>query len=295
MRGFGSPGVMTLGCIPRVNNFPVIEHLCHAPHLILLLVLILGFAGFVAGLAGFGFSLFGVGVLWILPPREGIPLLMLLSACSQIFSIAQLRASMPPLRSWWPQGPAPCVIGGWLGIPLGLWLLSYLDTKLLCSIIGLILLGYSLWIFLKPVGMTPLKRTLPRALSVGLLGGVVGGFCAAPGTVMVIWANLLGLNKDEQRATVQPYILAMQLMALLLFLIRGGVFSGCLLILWVSSFTVILLTTRLGVLVFRQLSNRAYNSLVVIMLALSGVSLLIKEWHFLGGVLAKVDHFVFSL
>jgi hypothetical protein len=31
------------------------------------------------------------------------------------------------------------------------------------------------------------------------------------------------------------------------------------------------------------------------MLALSGGGLLIKEWHFLGGVLAKVDHFVFSL
>lgn len=278
-----------------VTNFPVIEQLCHSPEQIVLLVLVLGFAGFVAGVAGFGFSLFGVGVLWFLPPREGIPLLMLLSACSQIFSIAQLRASMPPLRSWWPRGPAPCVIGGWGGVPVGLWLLSFLDTKILCSIIGLILVGYSLWILLKPVGLIPLRRTLPGAVSVGLLGGVVGGFCGSPGSVMVIWANLLGLNKEQQRATVQPYILAMQLMALLLFLIRGGVFSGCLLILWVSSFAVILITTRLGVSVFRQLSNRAYNSLVVVMLALSGVSLLLKEWHFLGGVLTKLGHLVFSL
>jgi len=278
-----------------VSNFPVIDHLCHAPSLILLLVLILGFAGFVAGVAGFGFSLFGVGVLWILPPREGIPLLMLLSACSQIFSIRQLRSSMTPLREWWPQGPAPCVIGGWLGVPVGLWLLSYLDTRLLCSIIGLILVAYSLWMLLKPVGQVPLRRTLTRAVSVGLFGGVVGGFCGSPGSVMVIWANLLGLNKVQQRAAVQPYILAMQLMALLIFAIRGGVFSGCLGILWISSFTVILLTTRLGVLVFQRLSNRTYNFLVVIMLALSGVSLLTKEWRFLGGVLSKIDHLVFSL
>lgn len=278
-----------------MSNFPVIEQLCHSPEQIVLLVLILGFAGFVAGMAGFGFSLFGVGVLWILPPREGIPLLMLLSACSQIFSIAQLRASMPPLRTWWPQGPAPCVIGGWAGLPVGLWLLSHLDAKILCLAIGLILVAYSLWMILKPANMRPLKRTLPRALGVGLLGGVVGGFCAAPGTVMVIWANLLGLNKEEQRATVQPYILGMQLLSLLLFLIRGGVFSGCLGILWLSSFTIIFLTTKLGVLAFKKLSNRTYNILVVIMLALSGVSLLIKECHFLGGLLAKFDHFVLSL
>lgn len=275
-----------------MSNFPVIEQLCHSPEQIVLLVLILGFAGFVAGMAGFGFSLFGVGVLWILPPREGIPLLMLLSACSQIFSIAQLRASMPPLRSWWPQGPAPCVIGGWAGLPVGLWLLSHLDAKLLCLLIGLILVAYSLWMILKPASMLPIRRTLIRALGVGLLGGVVGGFCAAPGTVMVIWANLLGLNKEAQRATVQPYILAMQLLSLLLFVIRGGVFSGCLGILWISSLTVIFLTTKLGVLVFKKLSNRTYNKLVVIMLALSGVSLLIKELHFLGGVLAKVDHLI---
>ena len=72
----------------------------------------------------------------------------------------------------------------------------------------------------------------------------------------------------------------MQLLSLLLFVIRGGIFSGCLIILWVSSFTVILVTTRLGVLVFRRLSNRTYNFLLVIMLALSGVSLLLKEWRF---------------
>jgi uncharacterized membrane protein YfcA len=124
-----------------VSNFPVIDHLCHAPSEVILLVMILGFAGFVAGVTGFGFSLFGVGVLWILPPREGIPLLMLLSACSQIFSIAQLRASMPPLRTWWPQGPAPCVIGGWLGLPVGLWVLSHLDAKFLCLLIVLILVA----------------------------------------------------------------------------------------------------------------------------------------------------------
>ena len=278
-----------------VSNFPVIDHLCHAPSEVMLLVMILGFAGFVAGVTGFGFSLFGVGVLWILPPREGIPLLMLLSACSQIFSIAQLRASMPPLRTWWPQGPAPCVIGGWLGLPVGLWVLSHLDAKFLCLLIGLILVAYSLWMILKPANMRPIKRTLPGAFGVGLLGGVVGGVSAAPGTIMVIWANLQGLNKETQRATVQPYILAMQLLSLLLFVIRGGVFSGCLLILWVSSFVVILITTRVGVLLFQKLSNRTYNFLVVIMLALSGLTLLIKESRFLGGVLAKLDHLVFSI
>ena len=90
-------------------------------------------------------------------------------------------------------------------------------------------------------------------------------------------------------------MLAVQVLALLVFIIRGGVLSGCLGIIWLSSFLLILITTRLGVVVFRRLSDRVYNRLVVILLVISGGSLLLKGWGFWGGVLAKLDHSVFAL
>lgn len=280
-----------------MSNFPVIEHLCHAPHLVFFLVLILGFAGFVSGMIGFGFGMVGASVLWILPPREGIPLLMLLSACSQIISIIQLRSSMTPLRAWWPEGPAPCILGGFLGVPMGLWVLSMLNPNLTDSIIGLVIVGCAGWMILRTslADRHPLKRTLSGALFAGLIAGTIGGLCANPGPVMVIWSNLLGLNKEQQRAVVQPFILAAQLLALLIFVIRGGVFSGCLGILWVSSFAVILITTRLGVMVFHRLSNLTYNRLVIILLTISGISLIAKGWSFWNALFSKFDHFIFSL
>lgn len=281
----------------KLDYFPVIEHLCHAPFEIVLLVLILGVSGFISGLVGFGFGLVGAFVLWILPPWEGIPLLMLLSACSQIFSISQLRSSMTPLREWWPKGPAPCILGGFFGIPLGLWVLSNLNSNLLCALIGLMIIAYSLWMILSPSGSRshPLQRTLSGALFVGLLGGTIGGCCASPGSAMVIWSNLLGLNKEQQRATVQPFILAMQLMALLIFTLRGGVFSGCLGIIWISSLIVILITTKLGLMAFRRLSNVGYNRLVVILLIISGASLMAKGGGFWRVLFAHFDHFVSAL
>lgn len=263
----------------------------------MLLVLILGVSGFISGLVGFGFGMVGAAVLWILPPREGIPLLMLLSACSQILSISHLRSSMTPLREWWPNGPAPSILGGFFGIPLGLWLLSNLNSNLLCAIIGLMIMSYSLWMILRSSGVcrNPLKRTLPRALFVGMIGGAIGGCCASPGPAMVIWSGLLGLNKEQQRALVQPFILAMQLMALLIFALRGGVFSGCFGIIWVCSFIVILIATRFGVMAFGKLSNLSYNRLVMLMLVISGAGLVVKRWGVWGGLLAKFDHFAFSL
>jgi hypothetical protein len=154
------------------------------------------------------------------------------------------------------------------------------------------IMAYSLWMILAPSVIRPWRRTLSSALSVGLIGGVVGGFCGSPGIAMVIWSNLLGLNKEQKRATVQPYILAMQLMALLIFVIRGGVFSGCLLIIWVCSFIVILITTRVGVMAFRRLTNLGYNRLVMILVTLSGISLIVKGWGYWSGGLAKIDHLI---
>ena len=278
-----------------VSHFPVIEHLCHQPHLIFLLVMILGVAGFVSGLLGFGLAMVGVPVLWILPPREGIPLLMLLSACSQIFSIGQLRSSMTPLREWWPKGPAPCILAGWLGVPVGLWLLAHLNASLICSIIGLLIVACSFWNILKPTGRNFWKRTLSGSLGAGFLGGMIGGFCGSPSFVMLIWANLLGLKKEEQRATVQPFILAMQLLALLLFVIRGGVFSGCFGILWATSLTVVLISTRLGVMAFRGLSDPVFQRAVFLLLSLSGVAMIAKGAGGFGEVLSKLDHLLISL
>lgn len=280
-----------------VSNFPVISHLCHAPSLIVFLILIIGLAGFVSGLAGFGFGLVGASVLWILPPREGIPLVMLLSACSQILSMAQLRSVMTPLREWWPDGPAPSVLGGLAGMPFGLWLLSRLDPSMICFFIGLLIAGCSLWMIIRPVTARsqPRKRTLDGALTAGLLAGTIGGLCANPGPVMVIWANLLGLNKDGQRALVQPFILLIQVTAILVFTIRGGVFSGCLGIIWGFSIVVIFVTTRLGVMVFRMLSNSGYTRMVLILLVVSSASMIAKGWGCLTSFLTGIDHFVFSL
>jgi uncharacterized protein len=294
---FLSLGVMPLGFIHRVSNFPVIEHLCHAPFLVLILVVILGLSGFVSGMIGFGFGMVGASVLWILPPREGIPLLMLLSACSQIFSIIQLRSSMTPLRSWWPEGPAPCILGGFLGVPLGLWMLSQLNANITDSIVGLMIMGCACWMIFKSTLTSShhLRRTLPTALFAGLLSGTIGGLCANPGPVMVIWSNLLGLNKDQQRAVVQPFILSAQLLALFIFLIHGGVFSGCLGILWFSSFAIILITTRLGVMVFRRMSNLTYNRVAIILITISGISLIAKGWGYWSGLFMKLDQVSLSL
>ena len=65
-------------------------------------------------------SAIGALCLWLLPPKLGVPLLMSLSTANQLLSIGQLKADMRPLRDWWPDGPAPYLLGGLIGVPIGL-------------------------------------------------------------------------------------------------------------------------------------------------------------------------------
>src|ERR1700704_6052752 len=99
-----------------------------SPTTIVWLVVILVASALMSGLSGFGFSAIGALCLIVLPPKLGVPLLMTLSAANQLMSLRQLKADMKPMRQWWPDGPAPYLLGGLVGVPIGLAILSRLPT-----------------------------------------------------------------------------------------------------------------------------------------------------------------------
>jgi len=55
---------------------------------------VLFLAGVVSGLSGFAFSAVAACVLWLLPPLQAVPLIMLLSICNQLLSVGTLRKEM---------------------------------------------------------------------------------------------------------------------------------------------------------------------------------------------------------
>jgi uncharacterized membrane protein YfcA len=241
-----------------------------------LLALILAASGFISGLTGFGFSLLGIFSLWILDPRTVIPLLMTLSLANQALSLSKLRKSMTPLREWWPYGPAPFILGGLFGVPVGLYLLVMLNPLALDEMIGFALVIYAIWMtFQKSRAILPARHTLLNS-GVGFLGGVVGGLVAAPGPPLVVWATLAGLKKEAQRAIVQPFIIAMQVIAIAEYALKGPGLNTEFFLLALVMMPVVLLATQGGVWAFQKIPDQHFQKAVMILLALSGVSLLLK-------------------
>src|SRR5882724_10430241 len=101
-----------------------------SPGSVAMLAAILAASALMSGLSGFGFSAIGALCLWLVPPKLGVPLLMTLSAANQLMSLGQLKADLKPLAQWWPDGPAPYLLGGFVGVPARLAILHSLPTSM---------------------------------------------------------------------------------------------------------------------------------------------------------------------
>lgn len=245
---------------------------------LLVLACILGLSAIMSGLSGFGFSAIGALCLWLLPPKLGVPLLMTLSAANQLLSLRQLQADLRPLRHWWPDGPAPYLLGGLVGVPVGLSILHTLPTPQLMATFGGFLVIYAAYSMLEPQSLQVAPTNAwPAAALVGMAGGIIGGFTAFPGAAVVVWCGLRRLPKSESRAIVQPFILGLQIVSLALLAIQHPeTFGRTYWVLLALTLPIILPCTLLGVNLYKSLSDINFRRLTFILLGISGLGLLAK-------------------
>lgn len=248
---------------------------------VFLLAVILAASGIMSGLSGFGFSAIGAISLSLLHPALAIPLLMSLSTANQLLSMGQLRNDLKPLNQWWPDGPAPYLIGGAIGVPIGLWLLQSLPVPALMVGFGVFLMGYASYSMLKPNGLTiEAPKGTTASTVIGALGGVLGGVTAFPGAPLVIWAGLTRMSKEEARSIVQPYIFCMQILSLLLLAVFSPTsFSAEFWTLLVILLPVVLPCIYLGTVLYRKLSDMNFRRVAFMLLGSSGLGIFIKGSH----------------
>jgi uncharacterized membrane protein YfcA len=174
-------------------------------------------------------------------------------------------------------------LGGVCGIPFGIWIMANLPAAELTLVTGIVLLLYTLWMVLKPHTISINNTGTTQHILVGMLGGVIGGFTAFPGAALVVWAGLKNLTKTEQRAVVQPYILAMQVISLLsMIFMRSGEltsnpFDATFWLFFLLLIPVVLPMTKLGVMAFKKMSDMNFKNITLGVLAFSGGGLIYKS------------------
>ena len=229
-------------------------------------------ASTLSSIAGFAFSaICGVMLLHMMSdPLQVVETMMVCSIAIQSLSVAALWRDV----EW--RELLTFLAGGTIGLPFGVWLLLNLGHVGFRQAVGALLTAYAAYALLKrPVTIGSGSNLVDAC--VGFLGGITGGLAGFPGATVTIWCGMRGWDKRRQRGIYQPFILIMQVLALLLIqIMRPAITRSVGPSLAPLEFVpAALLGTWFGLAIFRRLSDRTFMLTVNLLLLASGFGLLV--------------------
>ncbi len=233
----------------------------------LLIMLGIGAAYVVFGVAGFGTALVaGPVMIQFMPLSRIIPLLVLLDFVAAF-------GNWLPARKAVVRGELmrllPCMA---LGCTLGVVFLLNLKSDLLLLLMGLFITTYavySLALTVKPARLAP-----AWVVPMGTAGGLFGALFGSGGFLYAIYLNARLPSKDQVRATQSALISCSTLVRLSLFLIAGVYADLPLLILALCLAPMMLLGLWVGRRLALNLSREAFVRVVTWLVLASGIALI---------------------
>jgi len=229
-------------------------------------------ASLMSSLAGFAFSALCGAMLFQFrhDPILVVQIMLLCSLANQSLSVWMLWRDIS-----WRQLP-PFVLPGAVGVLCGVFALLHLQPDVYRRALGGILVVYGCYMLVRPPFTLRQTGAVGDAIS-GLFGGVLGGLAAIPGAPVSIWCATKGWDKLRQRALYQPFILIMQIVALIAIpaMRTGGATQIALPPLVYLYVPAGLIGTVIGFSWFRRLTSQQFGIAVNMLLAISGVGLLV--------------------
>ncbi|MGA7066641.1 MAG: sulfite exporter TauE/SafE family protein [Pseudolabrys sp.] len=221
-----------------------------------------------AGGTGFAFGL-AASAIWlhrIDPLQSG----MLIAGCGlmlHLTTIWQQRQHVEPARIW------PFVAGGLVGVPIGVHFLAYTDAGALKIVLAVFLIAFGAYALLAPKLPAVTGGGRPADVSIGFIGGILGGLGGYSGVLPTIWTQLRGWPKEMARAVYQPYVIVMQAVTLagILWVARDRADLKLLVMILPPLF----LGTWIGWKLYGKLDDRRFRQTIAVLLIASGFTLIV--------------------
>ena len=219
------------------------------------------------GGAGFAFAMAASSIwLHVLDPVQTAILVLASGVFLHLGFIWRLRRSLEPARLW------PFLVGGVIGVPIGVRVLTGSDPEALRQALGGFILAYG--VYALAVRRLPHVGFGGRGADglVGFAGGFLGGLGGFSGVLPTIWAQLRGWSKETIRGVCQPYILVIQLASLILVGAVALDWTGV--VLFAAIVPALLAGAWAGWLIYGRLDERRFRQVLAALLVASGLTLL---------------------
>jgi uncharacterized membrane protein YfcA len=234
--------------------------------LLLTIALIAFFASTVKSAIGFGEGLVNMAFLgFILPLNICGPYVSIISVCGSFYIV---------IREWKKielRNVAIMVIGSLLLVPLGIYIASILDTKIMKMYLGIFITAFSVFSLLNP------KLGSLKDNRFGILFGGIGGFLAGayniPGPPVAIYGTMRRWTSAIFRLNLQAYFACTSTIVLIGHIAKGNLNQTVLLICSIALPAVII-----GILLGKKINSRLthpdlFKKIIYSILSIVGLSM----------------------
>ena len=229
---------------------------------------ILFFAAFTQGVAGFGSAMAALPLLAIfLDIKTAIPLVGLFSLSVTTLLVFQLLKYLEWKKIY------SLILGAIPGVPIGVFFLKRLDKDTIQWTLGIFLIVYSLYSLSYKLSKNGMREGW--AYFFGFLGGCLGGALSTPGPPVVVYTSLQSWSKDKIKATLQGFLLVSYVTAVFAQAVSGAT-SVTVLRFYVIALPALTLGTYGGSYFYGRISEEWYRRVMLILLACLGTFMLYR-------------------
>ncbi|MDC1382572.1 sulfite exporter TauE/SafE family protein [Candidatus Puniceispirillum sp.] len=227
--------------------------------------------GFANGLAGFGTGLFALG-WWLaaMPLLDAVATVVILSLVGGVQGIFAVRNAINF------RDQACFLFPALIGILTGYLFLSLVNVMILKVLVAILLIVFG--------GFFAFQKNLPKLKKrfvvvdglVGFIGGMFGMLAGMSGAILTMGCSLYDWTKGQRRALVQPFNFVVLGVVFILMAWHGLITSNVWLVVLVAlPFSII--GTQGGIFVFKRLTDKQFQRLLIWLIFLSGLVLAGRE------------------
>ena len=171
----------------------------------------------------------------------------------------------------------PLIVGGVAGVPIGVWLLTFIPADTFRLLGGVLLTSYCI-LSLAGGHRIRVPNDTPKVDTIaGFLGGICGGLASLSGPIVTIWSGMKDWSPDEQRAAYQPYNFA-TLSAALVGFASAGFLTWELAYIAALTLPATLVGVVSGRACYGYVNANQFRRIVLILLAVSGCALIVRSF-----------------
>jgi uncharacterized membrane protein YfcA len=203
--------------------------------------------------------------------KDALSLVLIPSIFSNLVVMRQVGHFKPTLLRFWPM-----LLATVPGLVLGLWVLSGIDGTIAKAVLGSVLFLWCGFSFLKPDLRLPSRLETPLAPLSGVCTGFLNGLTGSQVMPAVPFLMSLHLGRN---AFIQAANCSFTMSSLIMMVGLGylGLFNNSDVIISSLGVFCVVVGVRFGTAIRERLSEKAFRTLVLIILTMMSISLLMSS------------------